>query len=390
MQGSEKRKTSSRASTESLAGTAGIAGHVALEADVGECPSAGASEANAGPTDFEGVMLWMKSALISLLHNMPASFELLVLVLNAGIDVYTDYSGMGMPELCLAMMTALMASSCPGCQPDVKLIRCGDIDSDCRGIMDHHQSTLESTCTFGDLRDRVPRQFRVSAEDMHSDFNQVYQQRLEQGECQQLLVVELGRALANKASNEVKDYVNAHRESLLGSTAYCYKHSRQCPVYKGLPEQRSNGRRSLAVAGITCKDWSVRGTRTGLLGPSFVPCICWFFQMMVLLPDYIAIECTANFDSDTLSSMLNPLYVFYSWVFSPVIFAIPSQRVRKYMIARRAPCKFHLSFDWEGFGSIFQQDNAVHWQCLLQSSVVFSQCYDAATCPKTPLATTCT
>ena len=109
MQGSKKRKISSRASTESFAGTAG---HVALEADVGECPSAGASEANAGPTDVEGVMLWMKSALISLLHNMPASFELLVLVLNAGIDVYTDYSGMGMPEFCLAMMTALMASIC--------------------------------------------------------------------------------------------------------------------------------------------------------------------------------------------------------------------------------------------------------------------------------------
>ena len=125
-------------------------------------------------------------------------------------------------------------------------------------------------------------------------------------------------------------------------------------VFPGVHDRLVNGRICIAIAGMVCKDWSIRGSRMGFLGPSFLPWICWIREMLILLPVIIIAECTTLFDHETFAAAVACHYTLVSLVFSPTDVGMPVERIRKYMVLRRTTvCKSLMDFTPEGFGRVF-------------------------------------
>ena len=108
----------------------------------------------------------------------------------------------------------------------------------------------------------------------------------------------------------------------------------------------------MAVAGMTCTDWSSRGPRLGFLGDSFLAWIFWVREMLILMPVLIIGECTIHFNHQAFAGIMRGYYELGAVIFSPSDVGLPCERQRKYMILRRiGSCSPLVPFSLKGFGA---------------------------------------
>ena len=319
----------------------------------------------AGPKDAETALGWIGTVLAALSATWPSAVDRLLACLGRGIDIVTDYSGVGMPEHFFSMLTKTVQAKFPnsgvnrGC---VKFLRASDCNQDCRRVLCN--SNPGPQCILGDLTHRAPDQFLQKVKAMWGEMSCEFAKRKQVGEDKRVLVNDLGRQLALAAAEVAKESAtaevfpndfasNAHLGGI-NSKDLCFKHDMLCSVFPGVHDRLVNGRICIAIAGMVCKDWSIRGSRMGFLGPSFLPWICWIREMLILLPVIIIAECTTLFDHETFAAAVACHYTLVSLVFSPTDVGMPVERIRKYMVLRRTTvCKSLMDFTPEGFGRVF-------------------------------------
>ena len=114
----------------------------------------------AGPKDAETALGWIGTVLAALSATWPSAVDRLLACLGRGIDIVTDYSGVGMPEHFFSMLTTTVQAKFPnsgvnrGC---VKFLRASDCNQDCRRVLCN--SNPGPQCILGDLTHRAPDQF---------------------------------------------------------------------------------------------------------------------------------------------------------------------------------------------------------------------------------------
>ena len=111
---------------------------------------------------------------------------------------------------------------------------------------------------FGDMLERMPRQYNEDLDRMMSRAHALYDQYFETA----------GPAAAKQ---HVHDYilcaapklVHFHKVQLsIDAESYCFRHKKKCPVF---PRRLKRAKR-LNIAGIECQPWSQQGPRKGFLG----------------------------------------------------------------------------------------------------------------------------
>jgi len=115
-------------------------------------------------------------------------------------------------------------------------------------------------------------------------------------------------------------------------TQHCYRHGVQCPV--SYEEPAGEAPHVIAVAGVTCTDFSSFGKRRGISGASMVVFFAWLHQILADEPDLILIECVTSFVVAILMA-LRVKYDLQFLDFSPLDMGIPAARLRKYMLLTR-------------------------------------------------------
>lgn len=151
---------------------------------------------------------------------------------------------------------------------------------------------------------------------------------------------------------------------------FCYRCSKQCRV--SFSEGTSPGdRRVLAIAGVTCVDFSAFGRRSGLAGKSMVALAAWLAQVLADEPDLVIIENVVQFRMKAVAP-LKQMFDFHIIDFSPEDLGIPSPRRRKYMLLthkRKASCVMDIDLT---FGPTFFRDLVAssHVYCVAEQAAI--------------------
>ena len=90
----------------------------------------------------------------------------------------------------------------------------------------------------------------------------------------------------------------------------------------------------MAIAGVTCVDWSSLGCKGGWLGDSSLPFLFWARERHFQGEDIIIIECTPQIDHATIADIL-PEYTLHMFDVCSSALGVPATRRRKYSVLLR-------------------------------------------------------
>ena len=274
-----------------------------------------------GPRDRQVVLHFMALTLTSRQAASPDAVTRLVGMCKRGIDVFTDYSGLGMPDHVFNMLRCELLKQYPHEVTSlecVRLLRASDVDEVCKTVL--CRSVPGPQCVLGNILARAPEPLLSKIKDMWSEANREFQAKLAQGEDRRELVDILGQEMAVTAGDAVREDVfgaGSDRAAAGELMAYCFKHQRMCQIFPGQDERKITGRCAVAVAGMTCADWSSRGPRLGFFGDSFLAWIFWVREMLILMPVLIIGECTIHFNHQAFAGIVRGYYELGAAIFSP-------------------------------------------------------------------------
>ena len=247
--------------------------------------------------------------------------------LERGIHLLTDYSGTGQPEAVLHRARSLAEGF--GVAVKLDCARASDVAAHCREVLLAYDSPR--MCVLGDLVARQSARFR-----------------------KRLAAITIAtrcklREATTQCSNPDKRCTLAERARFIWlhkvralivnspcsteQKAYCYRHQTECPAVpspSALPDGKAPLR--LCVAGISCLDWSSRGSRKKTLGKGSAAWASFLKEIYDSEPDTVVLECTRAYRHEDLEFVLGSKYTLSWLVFSPTQVGIPSERFRKYMI----------------------------------------------------------
>ena len=266
--------------------------------------------------------------------------------LSAGLQVNTDYSGMGGPEMSLHVIMDALASK--QAHMNVRFWRASDILPHARAVLCCEAGRPGPEHVFGDILQRASAKTSRRLAAAHACAQRELARLLESGSEWGQVCQDVGAKMMDNV------YSILNRESFdLDRKAFCYKHRRMCRVH-GPESCEAPPATRLAVAGSTCTSWSRMGNRGHWAAPSALAFAVWASETAFWEPDMVLHECTAEFDVQQLERFFSPRYLISSIVFSPVQLGVPTSRPRRYTIMvhrdRRAQ---RTSFTLDTFGRMF-------------------------------------
>ena len=290
----------------------------------------------AGPGSLDEVLDWAPSYLQRISNCHPEMYHRVVNKLVPGdIDnddqpllIWTDYSGIGGAELAtLEVLGAIQARAPEGQQPRVQFHRSREIQEDCRKVLLAEMPPSGPCHVFGDIFECVPASARCKLEKSKRAMERKFNKTAAEGKPPQQIVRDLGESFCADLDTIIKSV-----RLCPGRQQFCYRCQKNCPV--AWPHgKRSAGQRALAIAGVTCVDYSSFGKRRAMTGDSMLCQAAWVMQMMADQPDLIIVECVVMFMLRTLK-VLEDMYEVASLPFSPVDLGVPSSRPRRYTLLR--------------------------------------------------------
>ena len=253
----------------------------------------------------------------------------LVSKFTKGIDASSDYSGAGQFETALGLQDQTVRHIEKPSETDYKgfrLLRAGDVLPHCRRVLKAH-SPHRPNCINGDMTARMPQVVKENVQVILD----LARAQVEDGK--QLKTV--GTLVMNQIV-EMLTTLNSEGKLPTEITAYCHTHKKVCPVV----QQRrggsdlDSGRFSMHAAGISCLDWSSRGTQQGYCGTTLWPMVQWLLERLIADEDAFVVECT-RFWKPTILQMLFPDRQVFWHVFSPKHIGVPADRHRVYAVATK-------------------------------------------------------
>ena len=180
-----------------------------------------------GSETLEGVMDWPSALVDSLMRDREwerCLQNLKHVLVTVGVQVNTDYSGMGGVEMSLTMLLQRLQEHF---HRDAKVLFWRACD-----LLPHCQDTLSAPGAsqpehvFGDLLDRIPAAVRKQMEKAHSNAERQFRAKVGRGMPEQKASEVVGKAFLNQL---VELAQTAHFSK--DATAWCYKHQRRCRVH---------------------------------------------------------------------------------------------------------------------------------------------------------------
>eukprot|EP00438_Fugacium_kawagutii_P020741 Skav225297 [mRNA] locus=scaffold4099:493490:495811:- [translate_table: standard] len=229
---------------------------------------------------------------------------------GCGIDLRTDYSGLGTAETALSFIhTALGRLG--------HRVEAGAVTASAAGI-------------FGDILDRAPQKGLARVKALQEEYRkrrdlQCRKARLPYAQ----VVARLGREFMREAWQILEE---AEHQEAVSDLAYCYRHQGYCMLPRSSDmsfDVKMDG------AGPSCFDFSGLGNTEGWLGESAIPFLVYLRERMRRPVHVVTLENVDNFDDPLVGELVAPTYILKVLSVDPVMFGLPSTRSRKYMLLLR-------------------------------------------------------
>ena len=287
------------------------------------------------PKTLQQILDWAPMNLRMLAAVAPAMYRRLVRAMipsdpDQPLGIVTDYSGIGGAELsCLEIKAALREL---GHSPALYMHRARDRDVTCRRVLLAEVPPDGAAHVFAE----IGGEFGASTHHRLQSLSRWIRREIAVlRRCDSMTKAEKTQR-ANEFGAEFSIRLETYVKTLKFQprrTQWCFRCNRLCPVAcpvgSGLWPKVW-----LAVAGITCTDFSPFGGRLQLAGLSQISLLLWIYTMLADEPDLIIAECVALFRHETCLKALMQKYELSSLVFSPTLLGVPSHRPRKYMLLR--------------------------------------------------------
>ena len=240
-----------------------------------------------GPLTVDDALMWPAHFSKAMQDNRLRCgfFERLVETLGKGLDMSTDYSGVGQPEISMNNIVAHLRQIGMNVGQGVRCVRASDISAVCRRVLLAHVDGPEHV--HGDLLHRVPDSFGLAVQQAVATCKEHAENMIASGERPAISYKWTGQMMEDKLVALLK-HVGRDSEPML---AKCFRCNKKCRI-SASPE---GDRLSLHVAGICCYDWSSRGKRRGWSGATSIVFAEWLRERRVLAEDIIIVECTRDF-----------------------------------------------------------------------------------------------
>ena len=317
--------------------------------------------------------------------------------LRGGLQLTTDYSGIGSPEEALTQMLGVASHMAASVNEDFPephhfcSVRVGDIARHCRQILEAHVGFLKPRCVFGDILDRCPQEAQQQMSAVLEDAAKKLGKHAADKKAKRARL-EVGRDAIREMASFMLDVSAAG--DVREVTAHCDVHQGKCHVIHR-PREGFEGLH-VHIAGVNCYDWSSMGSKTGWLGESTPIFMQWVRERKLSLEDLVIVECVLHFDHEMLAELLQDEYDLKVVRVSPVLFGEPTERHRKYMLLlRKGRLTWHPSVeDDEGeieaaFNRLFARTAGLPVECKFRAPASYLDdfCDDLAIRMKMPRRT---
>lgn len=313
-----------------------------------------------GPSTLDEIYGW-PSFFLTRLHSLrPECIQLLLQKVKTGVNLFTDWSGMGCPEQSFSMLREGLEqlNMLTADAPDfLKCVRaCDTLPLARKALL---AFSAGGPChVFENIMDRVP----ANVQDQLKKLTAVAQEKLAKAP------LAPGQKVNPKAREQLGEQLVRDMCDMLGTvqwheaqTQLCHRHHGQCCPIWGGPEDRFDGGFSMAIVGNECLDWTSFGKQAGECGDGLMVLLAWCFEMLALGVPCIIEECTPLFKLWILEYVFvtctQGRYEMQSRVFSPTDLGIPASRPRQYaIITATSVISCVLPFASEEFEDMFFRD----------------------------------
>lgn len=116
-----------------------------------------------------------------------------------GLNLNTDYSGLGGPEVALQQVLLAVQEERPSIQDCVVVSKAGDLLAHCRSVLLQHSGPSKPKCVFGDSLDRCPPQLLKRVQNMQKAIWKRANTALAKGRAKREVIESLGNQFMAKA-----------------------------------------------------------------------------------------------------------------------------------------------------------------------------------------------
>ena len=183
-----------------------------------------------GPFTMADTFLWAQQFLqtMGLLSVFCIGVDLearLRATLGAGLQLITDYSGMGCPEEALRLILIAVGGGLLE-SGKVRVLRAGDLNAICRGVLLAHLGPLSPHCVFGDILSRAPKTMLTRLQSLAKACQKRADAAIVGGMGMKMAIDKYAMVFFKKASARIIKSVDAVDPSELKSL--CHRHLRRC------------------------------------------------------------------------------------------------------------------------------------------------------------------
>ena len=291
-------------------------------------------DAPSGPLDARACAHWAQADVQALKHQGLEHFridfsETLKTALDAGVQLRTDYSGIGGVEESFRHVLQASSDFSGSSMATSSVQRAGDVLPDSRFLLRHHKGPCAPKCIHGDILKRMETRTLTRLQRLQGNYIKQAEKAIKKGAVAKEAYTDFGRTFMRKAFKIAKDTAPPPR--LLVSD--CTVHGRECPVLPAVPKSFKGLLGN--AAGVTCIDWSKLGKKQKWLGPSAFPFLQWAVERTKSVEDFVIVECVPNFDGELMAELFDGTFKQDDLLVSPRSQGDPVDRKRKYMILTR-------------------------------------------------------
>ena len=289
---------------------------------------------------YEESCLWARAYVAALISAHPCAVQTLKELLQAGVLLVTDYSGIGTAEMCLAMIReALIYFQVIGPDVDFRVWRACDTELSCRRVLSSYQHHRPEH-VLKNILDSLPSESLQNLQEMLAEHRGGFTRAKEED-----VTADTGEL----SRRHGRDFIRAALKYMMGvqvkKKTFCTRHNTECDVFPP-PECRAANVFFILGAGWTCVSWSSmsRQILKHWLHDCSLVFIAWLWSTLKEGPELILGECVAGFDWSFLREVLETLGFYLTHIrLNPKTFGYPCDRRRLYMIiTNRARVTFRI------------------------------------------------
>ena len=164
--------------------------------------------------------------------------------LRTGLQMVTDYSGMGCPEEALRLI-------CKAFEEDVtagvSFLRAGDVNPICRAVLAAHQGFTAPFCIFGDILQRCPPAILKKVQRISEKMKARARNAMARGMDHKSAMSKYALMFMNKGMEAMMESIGDFNPA--DCVAHCFKHAQQCRMFPDNGDGQNGSRLRGCVAG---------------------------------------------------------------------------------------------------------------------------------------------